>query len=336
MEKIEKFDSGSQERELTEAEKVLGSMPEFSQYNMIATINNVTKEKIKPDMDVSAVKDFLSELNGAILGIDKSEIMEYGEVVGAAVSGSADYVAPNRLVRDEVAANYLDAINSEEDINKRAELAYYAIINMHLFKDGNGRTARAVYLILKHGDINEDDAAFLQHGKNEKGNGIFEENNSIKSAEMLNFQATEKVLFDELENGALPEWVKEFAKENGAYSIHTYWQPEQDELQEKGLSEDERKILHDIFQDDILAGYATSELLSLEDKEDVLRANIIESSPGLRDYNRITFTHNKGRQEKYNSVFGSMSAERYRKLIDIYNDLKIKENKKIIEIIKNG
>ena len=159
-----------EERAVSEAERVLGSMPEFSQRNsVVGRINNIAAEVLNSKIDISSAKECLCKINGVINGTDQSEIVDSGEVIGAGVSGGADYVAPNNMIRNEIAENYLDSINAEKDKNKKAELAYYAIIDMHLFKDGNGRTARAVFLMMKNGKIGGEDNAFLQHGKDKKG-----------------------------------------------------------------------------------------------------------------------------------------------------------------------
>ena len=57
-------------------------------------------------------------------------------------------ISPEQDLKDELFNEYLDAIQRIKDSKKRAALAYYAINNLHPFLDGNGRTSRAVYLLV--------------------------------------------------------------------------------------------------------------------------------------------------------------------------------------------
>lgn len=324
-----------EEKVVSETERVLGGMPEFSQLNGIVNkTNSIAAEIPDSKIDILSAEECLCKINGVINGIDRSEIVDSGEVIGAGF-GEADYVAPNNMIRNEIAKNYLDGINAEKDKNKKAELAYYAIINMHLFSDGNGRTARAIYLMMKNGKVGEEDDAFLQHGKDGKGSINFENDNNIEPSWRVNAYALLKTCADEIKNGKLPKWMDSFIEENGLFSIKTYGQPEQTELSDMGLNEDERKVLRDIFDDSYLAGYATAELL-FEDgaAKELFEKNMIDPGLGI-DYKRLSFTHLKTNNEKYNSVFGSITAEKYRRLIDIYNNLKIKQNREVIKVVQS-
>lgn len=324
-----------EEKVVSEAERVLGGMPEFSQLNGIVNkINSIAAEVPDSKIDILSAEECLCKINGVINGTNRSEIVDSGEVVGAGFGG-ADYVAPNNIIRNEIAENYLDSINAEIDKNKKAELAYYAIINMHLFNDGNGRTARAIYLMMKNGKVGEGDNAFLQHSKDGKGSIDFENDNNIKPSWEVNAYALLETCVDEIKNGKLPKWMDSFMKENGLFSIQTFGQPEQTELSDMELNEDERKVLRDIFDDDCLAGYATAELLFENGVvKELFEKNIIDPVLGI-DHKRLSFTHLKTNSEKYNSVFGSMTAEKYRRLIAIYNNLKIKQNKEVIKVVQS-
>lgn len=326
-----------EEKVISEAERVLGDMPEFSQLNgVVNKINSIAAEVPDSKIDILSAEECLCKINGVINGTNRSEIVDSGEVIGLYVMGGADYVAPNNMIRNEIAENYLDSINAEIDKNKKAELAYYAIINMHLFNDGNGRTARAIYLMMKNGEIGEEDNAFLQHGKDEKGSIDFENDNNIEPSWRVNAYALLKTCADEIKNGKLPKWMDSFMEENGLFSVQTYGQPEQTELSDMGLNEDERKVLRDIFDDSNLAGYATAELL-FEDgvAKELFEKNIIPVLDLGIDYKKLSFTHLKTNNEKYNSVFGSMTAEKYRRLIAIYNNLKIKQNREVIKVVQS-
>ena len=325
-----------EEKVVSETERVLGSMPEFSQLNGIVNkINSITAEVFDSKIDILSAEECLCKINGVINGTNRSEIVNSGEVIGPDVMGGAEYVAPNKMIRNEIAKNYLDGINAEKNKNKKAELAYHAIINMHLFNDGNGRTARAIYLIMKNGKVGEEDNAFIQHGKDGKGSADFENDNNMEPSWRVNAYALLEACVDEIKNGKLPKWIDDFMKENGLFSIQVYGQPKQTELSDMGLNEDERKVLQDIFYDDNLAGYATVELLfEYGAAKELFEKNIINPGLGI-DYKRLSFTHSKANNQRYNSVFGSMTAEKYRRLIDIYNNLKIKQNKEVIKLVQS-
>lgn len=322
----------NQEEVQSNAEEVLGSMPEFSgELSVVHKINRIVGEGLKQPLNVDSVKDILCAVNGAINGAEKSEIVEYGEN-----AGQGDLIAPNKMIRKAIADEYVKAIDDNEDVGVKAKLAYYAIINMHLFEDGNGRTARAFYLMLKNGGLADADASYLEHGKDEKGNTEFEEQNDLKSTEGINTIALYKTIEKGVKSGELPEWVGEWVDKNGISSIYAYGEPDQDELEKMGLNEDERKVLFDICKDTGLIGYATLKLL-VDEKADssIFEMNVLEPFETIAP-RRISFTHKKANMDRYNSVYGKMTAEKYRKLIDIYNSLKIEQNKEVIEIVQDN
>ncbi|MBR2543697.1 Fic family protein [Candidatus Saccharibacteria bacterium] len=59
-----------------------------------------------------------------------------------------EFIAPESDLKEELLREYLEAIKKIDDRKKRAVLAYHAVDNLHYFSDGNGRTARAVYLLI--------------------------------------------------------------------------------------------------------------------------------------------------------------------------------------------
>lgn len=333
----EKLNSSKEENQ-SNVEKVLGSMPEFSEgFSVVHKINRIVGEGLRQPLSVDSAKDILCAVNGAINGIEKSEIVEYGEN-----AGQGDLIAPNKMIRKNIADEYVKAINNNEDEGIKAKLAYYAIINMHLFEDGNGRTSRAFYLMLKNGRLADADAFYLEHGKDGKGNSEFEEQNGLESADRIDNLALYKTIEKGVEDKEFPEWVGGWIKENGIFSINAYKEPDQGELEKIGLNEDERKVLYDACQDVYLMGYATLKLLINEGVDDSLfemntLAPLYYHDPEgdtMIAPKRISFTHSRRNMDRYNSVYGNMTADRYRKLINIYNSLKIEQNKKVIEIVQ--
>lgn len=57
-------------------------------------------------------------------------------------------LAPKKETQDKVLAHLLDVIPKIENPRYRAAAAYYTLVLLHLFRDGNGRTARTIFGIL--------------------------------------------------------------------------------------------------------------------------------------------------------------------------------------------
>ncbi len=69
-----------------------------------------------------------------------------------------------------------ESIEGPEDLDRAAVETYFAIIGSHMFVDGNGRTARAAYEMIKHGEVPDNQNAIIDR-----------QNNSVGAAERLNF-----------------------------------------------------------------------------------------------------------------------------------------------------
>jgi hypothetical protein len=59
-----------------------------------------------------------------------------------------------------------ESIHGPEDIDRAAVETYFAVIGSHMFVDGNGRTARAVYELIRHGKVPENQATIIDRQKN--------------------------------------------------------------------------------------------------------------------------------------------------------------------------
>lgn len=91
---------------------------------------NLTSEQFK-----SIVIGFNKMLRG--LGDDEDNLST------AMVAG--DLVAPTSDIWDLIIDNLVNALKDLNDNKDRALLIYYSLINLHMFSDGNGRTARVLY-----------------------------------------------------------------------------------------------------------------------------------------------------------------------------------------------
>lgn len=61
---------------------------------------------------------------------------------------AGELVAPTSDIRNIIVENLLNILKKMKDNRLRAELVYYTFINLHMFSDGNGRTARLMYGLL--------------------------------------------------------------------------------------------------------------------------------------------------------------------------------------------
>lgn len=61
---------------------------------------------------------------------------------------AGELVAPTSDIRNIIVENLLNTLKNMKDNRLRAELVYYTFINLHMFSDGNGRTARLMYGLL--------------------------------------------------------------------------------------------------------------------------------------------------------------------------------------------
>ena len=105
-------------------------------------------------LDASVAIKLLEYINGSLTGAKKGErrTTGYGVWGGAEISG---HLSPAPDVQELAMEETFDAIKNDiKDNHKRAALAYYMINHLHLFGDGNGRTARTMYEVFDKQDFN--------------------------------------------------------------------------------------------------------------------------------------------------------------------------------------
>lgn len=75
-------------------------------------------------------------------------------------------ISPIHDTQMEVLDNTIDAVTGMDD-KYSAALAYYQLNSLHLFPDANGRTSRAVYIMLRRPDFNlEKSEGYITHTDN--------------------------------------------------------------------------------------------------------------------------------------------------------------------------
>ena len=80
---------------------------------------------------------------------------------------AGDLVSPTGNIRKDIIKKCIDTIKTLSDNNLRAQLAYYSVLYLHMFTDGNGRTSRLVYSLL-NGMLESEEWYF--HHNNSHGN----------------------------------------------------------------------------------------------------------------------------------------------------------------------
>lgn len=106
--------------------------------------------------------DLLSVANGLVRDIDTFQRWD-GKVKGAIVAFRG--MDPEMQPPDNADEQFLDIfktlqseiVDEQDSIDKASVQLYFAIIGSHLFSDGNGRTARAAFHLLRNGRLPNDE-----------------------------------------------------------------------------------------------------------------------------------------------------------------------------------
>ena len=365
--------NNNKEENQTNTEKTLGSMPSFEEHmkrpkNMkvqrfvdMAISMTDNKEKTISDaldeMTPETALNFLQHVNSQLRNdkiARKSEV--YGDkthrmVVDANIMGGGkELVAPEPELQKELFNEYFDAIKKIEDKDKKALLAYYAINNLHLFSDGNGRTSRTIYSLIKNGNLSDVNDLIMHNdevkyrpdnrrdGDDGSGRKNFISKNNIKPVEQINAVAS---VF-------LQEQMEEDGTLDGYFSgkhIYVYSVREKDGLahvvmskkNRQGLNDEDTKCLDYAMSDGIGGGnYSTLSGLTmaimLQEKE--LSKKIVDTS--LLDNNRLPIRvnfdqdDNQERIEGVKNIFANWTVDDYIKTIEVYRRIKRDHNRTII------
>lgn len=310
-------------------------------------------EKMSPDDALNFLQHLNSHLRNEKVS-KKSEI--YGNGVNRMVvsspieGGEKELIAPDPELQRELFDEYFEAIKTIDDKDKKAALAYYALNNLHLFSDGNGRTSRAVYYLIKNGNLsdvnkmiehNNSYLKYVERGDGDDGSGRkdFSSENNLVSVERMDNVAN-LFLQEQMEkDGTLSEDFKN--KKIAVYSVVSVENLSHMMMPNKvrgSLSEDESKLIDYAISDGVWSG-STSTISGLavatifqkkglskqvidtcqkEDNDVLIRVNFDdEDSPA--------------KVEEIKNLFSEWTPNDYRKLIETYRDVKRRQNETIIE-----
>ncbi len=355
MEKIENLDSGSQERELTEAEKVLGNQPSFEEH--MQSIQRTKSERAQRFLQLSGIEKirndessfdekiqemtrdgaykYLSHLNGILRGINKKS--ERGRRDNVRVG---EHIAPSKDVQGIILKDTVETLKNIKDNHYRAALAYYTVNNLHLFPDGNGRTSRAVYEIFDSNspDLDSEDFVHRTDSSSESGgHGKFEKIKGIQSA------ATAYAI--------AREWIKEFVVKEQKMDPRMSEMNSRVEIMygetpdvyltkdaEKNLSDVEKKLINKAFHDGDIATICLARMLSIKGTaKDVIDGSIHQNDDRPYIVFEITKTDiDTGKlNEKAAKTFEGWTAEDYRTFLKGYKGIQRKNQQTLNDIFAN-
>ena len=112
------------------------------------------------NLTVDQVYKLLCDFNKLLRPENSEDILANGMMAG-------DLVSPTSNIRKDIIKKCIDTIKTLSDNNLRAQLAYYSVLYLHMFTDGNGRTSRLVYGLL-NGTLESEEWYF--HHNNSHGN----------------------------------------------------------------------------------------------------------------------------------------------------------------------
>lgn len=122
-------------------------------------------EKFKNFLETTDKQDmhrYLSHINQKLREVSPKE---RGFHDGRMMVG--ELVAPNHMTQKTILDYEIEALPKIDNHRYRAASAYYAINNLHMFSDGNGRTARAIFELLDTNNSNlSEHEQFLSHTNN--------------------------------------------------------------------------------------------------------------------------------------------------------------------------
>lgn len=114
------------------------------------------------NLDINSFIEFLIQINKKLRRIDDSrdtDIFSEGVIAG-------ELVAATKTVRENILNQLLDYLKQTNNYHEAAVLTYYIIINLHMFSDGNGRTARFIYDLFNK-SIDSENYMYYFHKEND-------------------------------------------------------------------------------------------------------------------------------------------------------------------------
>lgn len=322
------------------------------------TINEAVNQVTSAD-----ALDFLQRINSYLIGSSfakKSPLFGDGTqrmMFGWSFAGNKNFIAPELSLSKELLSEYLDVIKTIGDKKKRALLSYYAINNLHLFSDGNGRTARAIYLLMmgeslvNHKDVlihkeivDWRTGKYKSNDSDDRLRWSFLLNNKIKSVEAINTVANILLQEELIEKGSLSNKLRDI-RISSLSATRGIVRPDFPNRVQQELSQEETQGLYYAFSDGIqnrscstLSGLTLASVLYLRgtlemnfddnlESEDELIFRVNYDEADCYDTNLVNRVH---------KLFDDWQAKDCRDFLRIYQSLKRRQNEIIMSIFSEN
>lgn len=319
-------------------ERVERTQREFEKLGLVEIANDKEKlDSFLKNLSYGDAKKWLVYLNSKVRDISRKVGGVYERDVYV-----RELVSPENDIQESCLKKGFEVIKKLDNPQARASLAYYLLLDLHLFEDGNGRTSRLIYDILSENKFDfVSNYEWYLHD---------EENFSIKRGDFddLNYL----FMIQEINNLTGYYLFKELIKEGkiiddprvGSKSIRTFRQGFyggkyegvyiDDEIKNQLTEEEIYRINRSILDNNTsytVGGMAMAVMMSKKGKMDKcieINENCIQDleDEEAKNIRQGRFTFYVGDDEEVNSVakmmFGDFKKEDYLEMVDIANEIK--------------
>ena len=301
-------------------------------------INKITN-LINPDnKDLSTLSkdellELLTKLNRCLRCLDESEnVIEENMMAG-------DLVSPTHEVQMKVLEYLTQNISKVQDKKARAAMVYYTLLNLHMFSDGNGRTARFVYDLIS-GDLSEERISYYFH---KNSNYVEEQINNLEDSKGILDIYWVNQIPDDLLRGQLSFIPKDLLEKYNWITVgHTDSSPTTESIIPKSvleqLSKKELKDLDKILLDGYGQSFTPSGLamLYVSNKKGELSEWINENDRRAQEAEKVGVT---GISKRLNfsiysnpGMIADWTVDDFREAINVGNAVKYARLKCLIDV----
>ena len=301
--------------------------------NMIERFSNLRKnknefEKQIQNLSADTFLDFLVNLNRQLRDVDENnEVLDENMEVG-------NLKSPTKEVQRLVMNDLIEGIKMVKEPKLRAAMTYYTLLDLHMFDNGNGRTARFMYDLFS-GQISSKESDYYFH-KRDSGSGnyniSFEESRKIEDVTIATQYINEKLI--ETVQSEIPENMREkyitVSYSNSTPDITQILS--QNILNELDIQEinDLRKIIQDSYGQKLTpSGYA---MLRVANQKGELEKweSLNKELDVMPELNRMNFWI-----YKHPEMLANWTADDFRNVINYGNSIKRMQFQCLIEAFKN-
>lgn len=272
--------------------------------------------------------EILSKLNRSLRGLDESEnVIDENMSVGILVS-------PTKEVQIKTLEYLTQNMEKVQDKRAKAAMVYYTLLNLHMFNNGNGRTARFMYDLIS-GDLHEDNLAYYFHRNSGK---IREQKRDLEYSKGIDDVACVNKIPDAFIGKQL-DFIPKYVLENYSWITvgHTNTSPSTDTIIPKTaleqLSSKELQDLNKILQDGygMLLCPSGVAMLYVSSKKgqlgDWINKNNNDLAQGIGIKGRLNFSIYRNPE-----MIGDWDANDFREIINVGNAVKYARLKCLIDI----